>query len=134
MATAAPRSVLCYHCRRRFDVGAKTMSVPCPHCHKPLIVEDVVVRGYKPVKNFYTCGKLIVRKGGRIVATTIEAQLGIECHGALAADTVSGGPVVLGTQAEWKGNLRAPSLAVRAGAKVLNGYFTIPDNPLAEYA
>jgi hypothetical protein len=128
-----PRTVLCYHCRTKFDVGGMAMSRPCPHCHKPVLIEDVVVRAYKPVVKLETCGKLIVRKGGRVNAKHIEAQLGIECEGAIHGATVSGGRVLLGKNAEWRGDLDAPSLSVKAGAKILGGYFRIPSNPLAEY-
>jgi cytoskeletal protein CcmA (bactofilin family) len=102
------------------------MSAPCPKCHKPLIVEDVVVKAYKPVKLLQTCGMLIVRKGGRVAATQVEAHAGVMCDGAIHASVVSGGPVVIGAKAEWKGDLRAPSLQIRPGARLLGGYFQIP--------
>ncbi len=121
-----PRHVTCYHCGHRFQIASRAMSLPCPKCHKVLIVEDVVVRNYKPVKTLSTCGRLIVRKGGRVVAQTIEAHQGVECNGAVHASVRSGGPVVLGARAEWKGDLAAPSLAVRSGARVLGGHFRIP--------
>ena len=110
-----------------------TMSVPCPHCHKPVITEDVVVRAYKPVVRIQTCGRLIVRKGGRVNAQHVEAQLGVECRGALHASVVSGGPVLIEKNAEWKGDLKAPVLAVKSGARLLGGYFEVPCNPLSEY-
>ena len=107
------------------------MSRPCPHCHKPVLIEDVVVRAYKPVVKLETCGKLIVRKGGRVNAKHIEAQMGIECEGAIHGAAMSGGPVFLGKNAEWRGDLQAPSLSVKAGARILGGYFQIPYKPLA---
>jgi hypothetical protein len=128
-----PRTVLCYYCRHRFEVGGRAMSVSCPGCNKPVIVEDVIVKNYKPVKSLQTCGMLIIRRGGRVAATEVEAQQGVMCDGALAGNVVSGGPVTLGAKAEWKGDLRAPSLVVKGGARILGGYFDIPRNPLAEY-
>jgi len=106
------------------------MSRPCPHCHKPVLIEDVVVKAYKPVVKLQTCGRLIVRKGGRVNAKHVEAHGGVQCDGAIHAAVVSGGPVSLGKNAERKGDLDAPSLTVKAGAKVLGGYFRIPANPL----
>ncbi len=129
--TLPPRSVLCYHCRHRFDVGGRAMSVSCPGCNKPLIVEDVIVKTYKPVKTLQTCGMLIVRRGGRVAATHVEAQSGIDCQGAIWASVVSGGRVHIGPKGEWKGDLRAPALSVKAGARILGGRFSIPDDPLA---
>ncbi len=122
---APPRTVECYHCHQRIEVAAAAMSLPCPRCHKVLIVEDVVVRNYKPVKTLATCGRLIVRKGGRVVAQTIEAHAGVECHGAVYGSVRSGGPVTLGARSEWKGDLAAPSLVIKAGARVLGGFFRI---------
>lgn len=107
------------------------MSVPCPKCHKNVVVEDVVVKNYKPVSAIQTCGRLIIRKGGRVAAKTVEAHQGVEVLGALQAQVLSGGPVVVGPKAEWRGDLRAPSLEVKSGARFLGGYFVIPDDPLA---
>jgi len=121
-----PRTVACYHCGHRFEVSVRTMSLPCPRCHKTLVVEDVVIRNYRPVKTLATCGRLIVRRGGRIVAQTIEAHAGVECNGAVHASVRSRGPVTLGARAEWKGDLAAPSLHVKSGARVLGGRFHIP--------
>lgn len=123
---ATPRPVHCYHCGHRFEVSLRTMSLPCPQCHRTLVVEDVVIRNYRPVKTLATCGRLIVRRGGRVVAQTIEAHAGVECHGAVHASVRSGGPVTLGARAEWKGDLAAPSLQVKNGARVLGGRFQIP--------
>lgn len=131
MAKSSPRPVMCYHCRHAFEVGQRTMSVPCPQCHKVVMVEDVVVKNYKPVNTIQTCGRVIVQKGGRIAAKTVEAHGGVEVLGAMHASVLSGGPVVVGPKAEWKGDLRAPSLEVRSGAKFIGGYFVVPDDPLA---
>ncbi len=126
-----PRTVECYLCRHHFQVGSKAMSVSCPNCHKPVIVEDVVVKNYKPVKMLQTCGKLIVQRNGRVSAETVEAHLGVEVTGALHANVLSGGPVVIGAKAEWKGDCRAPSVTMKAGARVLAGQFNIPEDPLS---
>lgn len=131
--TLPPRQVLCYFCHHVFEVGGRTMSIPCPKCHKALVVEDVVVKTYKPVKTLQTCGKLIIRKGGRVTATDVEAHLGVECSGALTANVVSGGPVRIGPKGEWKGNLRAPSVQIKAGARILGGRFEIPNDPFSQY-
>lgn len=108
------------------------MSIPCPHCHKALVIEDVVVKAYKPVKVLQTCGRLIVHKGGRVSAAQVQAHGGVECMGAIWANVLSGGLVCIGAKGEWKGDLRAPSVQIRAGAKILGGRFEIPDDPYSQ--
>ncbi len=125
-----PHLVECYLCGHRFEVGARTMSTNCPGCNKPVIVEDVVVKGYKPVKRLQTCGRLVIQRGGRVVAERIEAHKGIECNGALHGEALSGGPVLLGAKAEWKGDCRAPVLRIKKGAVILAGRFCVPEDPL----
>jgi predicted RNA-binding Zn-ribbon protein involved in translation (DUF1610 family) len=125
--TATTRQVTCYHCRAPFTAGGKAMSLPCPRCHKVVIVEDIIVRNYRPVKRLHTCGRVVVRKGGRVAAELVEAHQGIEVNGTLHAHVVSGGPVIIGATAEWKGDCRAPSVQVRAGARVRGGFFQVPD-------
>ncbi len=107
------------------------MSVSCPNCHKPVTIENIVVKNYRPVKKLQTCGKLIIRKGGRVAAELVEAHMGIEVFGVMETnETLSGGPVIIGTKAQWKGDCRAPSLTVKSGATFRGGYFIIPDDPL----
>lgn len=126
------REVICYRCGHRIAIGARTMSTSCPGCHKPVIVEDIVVKGYKGVFNVETCGKLIVPKKGRVVAQKkIIAHGGIEVEGVCECkEAITGGHVHLGKKAEWRGNLNAPSLSVEAGAKIRDAYMKIPDNPI----
>jgi len=110
------------------------MSTSCPGCHKPVIVEDIVVKSYKPVFNVETCGKLIVRRNGRVLAQKrVVAHEGIEVEGFLQCkEAESSGLVQIGPKAEWQGDLRSPVLSVEAGAKIRGGHFRIPDDPLAD--
>ena len=130
------RRVECYHCGRALEVGQSTMSTSCPGCHKPVIVEDVVVRSYKAVTTIETCGKLIVGKRGVCVAARrIVAHGGMEVEGKVTCPSaVSAGRVALGPKSEWKGDLRAPVLEMKEGAKIASGYFEIPYNPLVNGA
>jgi hypothetical protein len=128
---AGPRTVQCYLCRHRFEVGGRAQSTSCPHCYKPVIVADVIVEGHKPVTEVRTCGHVIVKKKGRVVAKLIEAHLGIECDGVVDAQKIiSGGPVVLSKRAQWKGSLRAPALIIAEGARIGGGFFDIPNDDL----
>jgi hypothetical protein len=132
MAKSAPtpRLIQCYHCRHRFEVGAKTMTTSCPGCNKPLMVEDVVVKGLEAVRKLQTCGRIVVQKKGRVIAQLVEAHLGIEVDGVVEAGAFQGGPVRIGEKGEWKGDCRAPVLHLEAGGRIHGGFFTIPDDSL----
>ena len=125
-----PRTVQCYLCRHRFEVAGRAQSTSCPGCYKPVIVGDVVVDKLKPVKEVRTCGRIIVKRRGRIIAELIEAHVGIECLGVIDARTVVAGPVVIGAKATWKGDCHAPSLIVKLGAQILGGRFFVPDEQI----
>ena len=123
----------CYHCRHRFDVGGRAQSTSCPGCNKPLIVGDIVVKQLKgPIKELRTCGKLEIHKRGRLIAEHIEAHGGIENLGVIdARDVRCGRTVMLGAKSRFKGNLSAPGLVIKAGARVDRSYFSVPEDPLA---
>lgn len=124
--TAARRQIRCYLCGHRFEVSARTMSVPCPKCNKALKVEDVVVKSYLPVNDLQTCGKIMVSKSGRVVAKLIRSGEGIECEGTLEGAIETDGDILLGPKATWKGTtLCSRSLEVAEGAKLL-GIVRVP--------
>lgn len=131
MAKAATkRAIRCYLCGHRFDVSARTMSVPCPKCNKALKVEDVTIKTYLPVNDLQTCGKITVAKNGRVVAKLIRAGDGIECEGVLEGAIETDGDFALGPKASWKGKaLHSKSLHIAEGAK-LHGYVKVPALPL----
>jgi hypothetical protein len=106
------------------------MTMTCPKCSKPLLVEDVVIKVAHAVRKIQTCGRLVVQKKGRVIAQTVEAHGGVEVEGILEANVVSGGPVRIGAKAQWKGNCTAPSLEVELGGRINKGFFVIPDDPL----
>ena len=131
MAKAAPqRKVQCYHCRHRFDISNRALSITCPKCAKPVVIEDVVITNAHNVRKIQTCGKVIIEKKGRVVAQLIEAHGGVEVEGIIEAKVLSGGPVKIGPKAQWKGDLAAPSLTAELGCRIERGFFTIPDDPL----
>jgi len=102
------------------------MSVPCPHCHKALKVEDITVKNYLPVNDLQTCGRITITKTGRVVAKIIRSGDGIECEGALEAVIETDGEMLLGAKASWKGaSLRSKSLNIADGAKLL-GVVKVP--------
>ena len=123
------KSVKCYHCRQNFDVSPKAVSTSCPKCNKPVVVQDQVISTLKIVQKMQTCGHVIIKKRGRVIAGVIEGQLGIEVQGVLNGNASSDGHVVIGAKARWKGDCRAPSLEIKPGAKIESGYFQIPNEP-----
>lgn len=131
MASKTPtRTVQCYHCRHRFGVSRRAESVSCPGCHKAVIVGDVVVDNLRRTGALQTCGRLVIKKSGRVMAGLIEAHLGVETDGAVHGPVTAGGPVVLGPHARWEGDLKAPALTVKAGARVTKGHFQVPVDAL----
>src|SRR5262245_24070550 len=125
---AAPRVVVCYHCKKRLEVGAKAITLPCPFCHQTLTIGDVIVNTLKAVRKLQTCGRVVVERRGRVTADLVEAQGGVDVDGVMEANVVSGGPVRIGAKAQWKGDCRAPSLLAELGCTIARGYFVIPDD------
>lgn len=118
--------VSCYHCAHRFEVGGKTQSTNCPDCNQRLIVEDVVIKQLTPVKQVNTCGRLVVRAKGSLLAERVHASEGVEVLGSLQAHVTSAGPVHIGPKARWKGDCTAPALSIDAGARIESGAFAVP--------
>jgi hypothetical protein len=127
-----PVHVYCYHCGRRIEIGSRTMSTSCPGCHKSVLIEDIVVKGYTGVTNLETCGRLIVNRRGHAVAKNrIVAHAGIEVKGRVqCGHALTAGRAVLSGKAEWRGDLHAVSLVVEQGAVIVGGRFRVPDDPL----
>jgi len=127
--------VYCYLCGHRFEVGRRTMSTSCPKCSRPLIIEDLEIRNYQGVINVETCGRLIVKRRGNVIATNrVVAWGGIEIQGKLqCSEALTAGLALIGSRSEWKGDLKAGSFLVKDGAKIHGGHFQSPQDPLAEY-
>lgn len=121
----ASRTVQCYHCRERFDVPLKAMSISCPWCYKRVTLDDVVVKDSCWQSKLQTCGRLLVHRRGSLVASVIEAMMGIEILGHAEGTIVSGGPVLIGPKARIKGDVTAPSIWMEPGAVIENGFFKI---------
>lgn len=102
------------------------MSTSCPKCYKAVVVEDVVIKTAHAVRKVQTCGRVIVEARGRLIASSIEAQMGVEVFGVLEGNVTSGGTVRIGPKASWKGDCKAPALSVELGAQIARGHFLIP--------
>lgn len=126
----SPRRVQCYLCCHRFEVGVRAMTVSCPGCHKPLMVQDLVVKGLEAVKRLQTCGSLRIERRGRVIADLVQAHGPIEVEGTLHAKVVNGTRVYIRRTAHWKGDCHAATVTIEPGAHVESGCFCVPDETL----
>jgi hypothetical protein len=118
--------IRCYLCGHGFEVSPRTLSVPCPACHRAIKVEDVIVKSYLPVNDLQTCGRITITPKGRVAARRIQCGDGIVCEGAMEGAVQTDGGVELGPRASWKGpELQGRSLTIADGA-TLHGQITVP--------
>ncbi|MCC7350069.1 MAG: polymer-forming cytoskeletal protein [Phycisphaerales bacterium] len=123
-------TIICLYCDRAQEVGRKAMSVTCKYCHKPLRLEDLRFKEYQARRVIDTCGMVTVEKKGNVVSDKINCG-GMIVRGKLKGNIISRGPVLIGPEAEVKGDVSAPVLAVGAGA-ILDGQYAIgPKTPTA---
>jgi hypothetical protein len=116
-------TILCLYCRQPLEVGRKALSVTCKFCHKPLKLEDVLIKQYEARRAIETCGIVTVEKKGNVVSDRIRCG-GLIVRGKVKATIHSHGPVLVGPEAEIKGDVTAPAMAVGAGA-ILDGKYEI---------
>ena len=117
-------TITCLFCAKPQEVARRAMSITCKHCHKPLKLEDMTIKTYESRRTIATCGVVTVEKKGSAVV-----QEALKCGGLIVRGKVKGtvqsqGPVLIGPDAELKGDVTAPTLAVGAGA-VLEGQYEI---------
>jgi len=116
-------TIVCLYCNQTQEVGRKAMSVTCKFCHKSLRLEDLRFKEYQARRVIDTCGIVTVEKKGNVVTDRINCG-GLIVRGKVKGTIVSRGPVLVGPEAEVKGDVSAPTLAVGAGA-VLDGKYAI---------
>jgi hypothetical protein len=116
-------SVVCLHCGQSQPISRKALTIVCKFCHKSLRMEDLPIKDYQARRSVETCGVVTVEKKGQIVADRVLCG-GMVVRGKVKATIKSGGPILVGPEAEIKGDVRAPSLAVGAGA-ILEGQYRI---------
>jgi len=115
--------IVCLHCGKPQEVGRRAMSITCRYCHKSLKLEDERIQDYRARRAVETCGIVTVEKKGYVVADRIHCG-GLVVRGKVKGSVISRGPVLVGPEAEIKGDVTAPTLAVGAGA-VLEGNYII---------
>ena len=116
-------TIVCLYCEKPQEVARKAMTVTCRFCNKSLKLEDLRFTAYQARRTIDTCGTVTVDKKGQVFTDKIHCG-GLVVRGKLKGDVLSRGPVLVGPEAEVRGNIIAPSLAVGAGA-VLEGDYEI---------
>ena len=122
-------TIICLYCNRAQEVGRKAMSVTCKHCNKSLRLEDLRFKEYQARRVIDTCGIVTVEKKANVVADKINCG-GLIVRGKIKGTVHSRGPVLVGPDAEIRGDVTAPALAVGSGA-ILEGKYDIGPKPLA---
>ena len=115
--------IACLHCGKVQEVGRKAMSITCKFCSKSLRLEDQKFQKYEARRAIETCGIVTVEKKGNVVSDRIHCG-GLIVRGKVKGNITSRGPVLVGPEAEIKGDVTAPAIAVGAGA-VLEGKYDI---------
>lgn len=116
------RQVHCTYCGKDCDVAQRAMSVFCPHCHKRLILEDYKIKSYYAVREFYTCGNIVVEKKGHVVAPVRAGTLTV--LGKVQGSVTTQGTVNIAKSGSFKGDIEAPTLHIESGA-VIEGFLRI---------
>lgn len=116
-------TIICLHCDKPVEVPRKVISFTCKHCHKPLRLEDIQFKKYEARRVIETCGVVTVEKKGNVVSDKVHCG-GMIIRGKIKGHISSRGPVLVGPEAEIKGNVTAPTIAIGAGA-ILDGRYEI---------
>lgn len=124
-STASLRTVLCVSCRGLFRVPEKATILTCPNCHRRVRVDDVVVDEEQHTRRLETCGRIIVRRRGRVFADVVCAALGIDVLGELHAQSVTTSRAYIGPRAVWTGDCVASAIVIETGAQIRGGKFRI---------
>ncbi len=127
--------VRCLYCEKPQPIARRAMSITCRYCNKPLRLEDVSFNKYEARRSVETCGVITIEKRGQIVADRVLCG-GLVVRGRIKGNITSRGLVLVGPEAEIKGDVTAPAIAIGAGA-ILEGNYQIgegisaPSRPIA---
>ena len=109
----AVKKVVCTHCERPAEVARRAMSIFCPHCKKRLILEDYKITSYYAVREFFTCGDIVVQRKGHVVAPIKVEHLTVK--GKVQGHVTARGSVRVCKKGWFAGELEAPALLVERG-------------------
>jgi len=108
--------ITCPYCGGLDQVSPKAMSIFCKHCRKRLILENYKITSYYAVREFFTCGDVVVEKKGQVVASIRAATLIVK--GNVQGRAIIRGPVRVAKSGVFRGEINSPSLHVEPGAVV----------------
>ncbi len=123
------KTVPCTHCGAELEVTVRTMSMFCPHCQKRVILEDFTIKTYHAVRQFITCGDVVVEKGGTIAADVKAGRLTV--HGKVWGNVEARRKVEIDRTGYVRGLIRAPRLTVADGASLVGHCDIRPDGDKA---
>jgi hypothetical protein len=115
------QTIVCLYCNKSQEVGRKAISVTCKFCYKPLKLKDEVIKAYEARRSVDTVGMVTIEKKGNLIADKINCG-GLIVRGKMRGNVLSRGPVLVGPEAEMKGDVFAPTIAVGAGATLEGNY------------
>ena len=116
-------TILCLYCAKPQEVSRRALTVTCKFCNRSLRIEDIQIKQYQARRTIDTCGVVTVEKKGHAVVDKIHCG-GLVVRGKIKGAILSRGPVLVGPEAEVKGDVVAPTIAVGAGA-ILEGKYSI---------
>jgi predicted acyltransferase (DUF342 family) len=116
------KQVFCTHCGQPSEVGDKAISVVCRHCNKRLITENLKVANYHAVREFATCGDIVVEKNGQVVALVKAANLTV--RGKVKGNVIARRCVTIGKTGQLQGDIQAFAVNIENGASY-DGYVRI---------
>lgn len=117
-------TITCLYCGKPQEVGRRALTVTCKFCNKSLKLEDIRLKDYVSQRTIETCGIVTIEKKGNVNVVKSVQCGGLIVRGKLKGTVISRGPVLVGPDAEIKGDVTAPALAVGAGA-ILDGRYEI---------
>lgn len=114
--TPAVKQVVCTYCDRPCEVARRAMSIFCPNCRKRLILEDFKITTYYAVREFFTCGDIVVERKGHVVAPIKAGHLTV--RGKVQGKVIARDSVTIGKAGTIIGEVITPMLLVETGGKL----------------
>jgi hypothetical protein len=117
-------TITCLYCAKPQEISRRAVTVTCKYCNRSLRIEDIRIKDYQARRTIDTCGIVTIEKKGQAVVVDKIHCGGMIVRGKVKGAIVSRGPVLVGPEAEIRGDVKAPKLAVGAGA-ILEGNYEI---------
>jgi hypothetical protein len=108
------QTIKCIYCLKAQQVSRKAMRLTCKFCSKALRIEEMPIKDYQARRTIETCGMVTVEKKGHVVSERILCG-SLIVRGKVKGTVVSHGVVLVGPDAEIKGDVTAPRLGGRWG-------------------